>query len=92
MICLLLYTAIVAPYEVCMMWEDNGYDGLYFLNNVVNFFFAVDIVINFFMPFRESTRCEEARRVNVPTDFWRHACTCTHTPSCMHVHMHHMRI
>jgi len=56
MICLLLYTAIVAPYEVCMMWEDNGYDGLYFLNNVVSLCFAVDIVLNFFMPFRESTR------------------------------------
>ena len=56
MLSLLLYTATVAPYEICMVWEDISHDlianPLYWLNWIVNISFIIDIAINFVLPYR----------------------------------------
>ena len=57
MLGLLLYTATVTPYEVCMMWDTKLFGSpLYVINWIVNALFIVDMVMNFFIPYRESYR------------------------------------
>jgi hypothetical protein len=50
----LAFTATVTPYEVCMMWGASGVDALFIINQCVNAIFVVDIVLNFFLPYKES--------------------------------------
>ena len=55
MLLLLGFTATVTPYEVCMMWEPTTYNSpLYIINWIVNFSFILDIILNFFVPYREN--------------------------------------
>ena len=57
----LFFTATVTPYEVCLMWETVTWnDGaavwltpLFVVNTIVNLIFMVDIVFNFFLPYKE---------------------------------------
>ena len=57
MIFLLLYTATVTPYEVCMIWDHSVINSpLFVVNWLVNALFIVDMVMNFFIPYRESYR------------------------------------
>jgi len=60
----LFFTATITPYEVCLMWESPAWsDGvaawltpLFVVNICVNLIFMVDIVFNFFLPYKESVR------------------------------------
>lgn len=60
----LAFTATVTPYEVCFIWKEaKFYDPidewatpLFFINWIVNIIFMVDIVFNFFLPYKESIR------------------------------------
>lgn len=63
MLFLLFYTATLTPYEVCMMWEPTSINALYGLNLFVNISFMVDLIFNFFLPYREITKQGSTRIV-----------------------------
>jgi hypothetical protein len=60
----LLFTATITPYEVCLLWDDvefatlvpSGAIVLFTINWIVNLIFIVDIVFNFFLPYKESVK------------------------------------
>ena len=70
MLLLLVYTMTVTPYEVCMMWEPTTVNALYVVNWFVNISFVLDIIFNFFLPYRlvrrlASTRCLPTRAARI---------------------------
>jgi potassium voltage-gated channel Eag-related subfamily H protein 7 len=55
---LLLYTALVTPYEVGFLaspetWPERWADGLWVFNQIVNISFLVDLVFNFFLAYTD---------------------------------------
>jgi hypothetical protein len=56
MLGLLVFTATVTPYEVCMMWEPTTVNTLYVVNLLVTVSFIVDLTFNFFLPYRTTNR------------------------------------
>jgi len=52
----LFFTAILTPYEVCMLWAPTEVDALFIVNYFVNSIFMFDTLSNFFLPFRETRR------------------------------------
>ena len=62
----LFFTSTVTPYEVCLMWEEVKFADpnwatppagpLFVINWFVNLIFMVDIVFNFFLPYKESIK------------------------------------
>ena len=56
MLLLLAYTALVTPYEICMIWHETTVGALFIVNWIVNISFMADIVVNFFLPYRESQK------------------------------------
>ena len=53
---MLLFTATVGPFEVSFIMLDDGPFALFVMNRVVDVVFLVDIVFNFFIPFRQSAK------------------------------------
>ena len=49
----LIFTAIVTPYEIAVM-QQKEYDALWFINQLVNIVFFCDLIMAFFMVYRES--------------------------------------
>jgi hypothetical protein len=57
---LLLYTALVTPYEVAFLgspetWEERIADPLWVFNQAVNISFAIDLVFNLFLSYTDET-------------------------------------
>jgi len=54
----LLYTAILTPVEVCVVrpTESQEVGFLFVVNRMVDFFFSIDLVINFFLAYQESPK------------------------------------
>jgi hypothetical protein len=52
MMCLLIFTACVTPFEVCFM-ESNGFDGLFIINRLVDCGFILDMALQFFTAYRD---------------------------------------
>ena len=48
----LIFTAFVTPYEVALL--QTKYDGLFFVNRLVDFVFFKDMVMQFFLAFRDT--------------------------------------
>jgi hypothetical protein len=49
----LIFTAIVTPYEIAVM-QQKEYDALWFINQLVNIVFFCDLIMAFFVVYRES--------------------------------------
>ena len=46
------FTCTITPYEVCMLWQDQGFDTLFYINIVINLIFVVDTTFQFFLPYK----------------------------------------
>ena len=56
----LLFTATVTPFEVCLGLE-TAWNGLFFVNLVVNVIFIADIAVQFFLPITDRVTGELIR-------------------------------
>ena len=52
----MIFTCTVTPYEVCLLWEDQGFGGLFYANIFINVLFIADTVLQFFLPFNVSLK------------------------------------
>lgn len=52
MLALLVFTAVVTPFEVAFL-ASTEYDAMFFVNVVVSLLFLTDLVINFFLPYTD---------------------------------------
>ena len=50
----LLFTAVVTPFEVALL--KTNYDGLFFLNRVIDAIFVKDMIMNFFLAYRDESK------------------------------------
>jgi len=50
MLALLIFTAVVTPFEVAFL-ASTEYDAMFVVNAVVSLLFFGDLVINFFLPY-----------------------------------------
>jgi len=50
MLALLIFTAVVTPFEVAFL-ASTEYDAMFFVNVVVSILFLSDLIINFFLPY-----------------------------------------
>ena len=46
------FTSTVTPYEVCLLWSEETFGALFYMNIVINLVFIVDTAFQFFLPFQ----------------------------------------